>query len=173
LADRRKGADLLLEGLEAARASWPGLRLLTFGRRDLTTAIPQHALGPLESDALMAAAYSAADLFVIPSREDNLPNTVLEALACGTPAVGFPHGGIPEMVRPGETGLLARAGDARDLGEQIHALLADEARRAALAEKARELAVAEYDAAVARRRYEALYERALAEGAASSPRSRT
>ncbi|NJO00627.1 MAG: glycosyltransferase [Bacteroidia bacterium] len=54
----------------------------------------------ITDDRLLAAAYSAADLCVVPSLEDNLPNTVLEAMACETPVLGFAVGGIPEMIRP-------------------------------------------------------------------------
>jgi glycosyltransferase involved in cell wall biosynthesis len=57
------------------------------------------ALGEIGDERLMAVAYSAADLFVIPSLEDNLPNTMIEALLCGTPVVGFPTGGIPEVIK--------------------------------------------------------------------------
>ncbi len=57
----------------------------------------------------MALAYAAADAFVIPSREDNLPNVMLEALACGTPVIGFPIGGVKETVHSGRNGLLAEA----------------------------------------------------------------
>jgi glycosyltransferase involved in cell wall biosynthesis len=64
-------------------------------------------LGPIQDERLMALAYSAADVFVIPSIEDNLPNTVLESLSCGTPVVGFPIGGIPDMVQHGVNGFLA------------------------------------------------------------------
>ena len=71
---------------------------------------PVIATGPVDSDAILADIYSAADLFVIPSLEDNLPNTVLESLACGTPVVGFRSGGIAEMVDHGVTGYLAETG---------------------------------------------------------------
>ncbi|RIA10277.1 glycosyltransferase involved in cell wall biosynthesis [Flavobacteriaceae bacterium MAR_2010_72] len=63
-------------------------------------------LGAIDDDQLMAMAYSAVDVFVIPSLMDNLPNTVLESLMCGTPVIGFPVGGITDMVQPGENGLL-------------------------------------------------------------------
>jgi glycosyltransferase involved in cell wall biosynthesis len=55
----------------------------------------------------MALAYAAADAFVIPSREDNLPNVMIEALACGTPVIGFPIGGVQETIRHEVNGLLA------------------------------------------------------------------
>lgn len=64
-------------------------------------------LGPIYDERLMALAYSAADLFVIPSLMDNLPNTVLESIMCGTPVVGFPVGGIPDMIENGVNGYLA------------------------------------------------------------------
>jgi glycosyltransferase involved in cell wall biosynthesis len=53
-------------------------------------------------------AYSAADVYVIPSLMDNLPNTVLESLMCGTPVIGFPVGGITDMVEHGVNGLLSK-----------------------------------------------------------------
>jgi glycosyltransferase involved in cell wall biosynthesis len=63
-------------------------------------------LGKIYDERLMSLAYSAADVFVIPSVMDNLPNTVLESLACGTPVIGFPVGGIPEMIDNRVNGLL-------------------------------------------------------------------
>lgn len=63
-------------------------------------------LGTLEGESLMCAAYSAADVFVIPSLMDNMPNTVLESIMCGTPVIGFPVGGIPEMITNGKNGYI-------------------------------------------------------------------
>tara|TARA_R100000935_G_scaffold16940_4_gene33457 strand:- start:18221 stop:19501 length:1281 start_codon:yes stop_codon:yes gene_type:complete len=65
-------------------------------------------LGSINDERLMSVAYSAADVFVIPSLMDNLPNTVLESLMCGTPVIGFPVGGIPDMIKHGENGLLTK-----------------------------------------------------------------
>ncbi|MFN4762868.1 glycosyltransferase [Gillisia sp. Q332] len=65
-------------------------------------------LGPIYDERLMSVAYSAADVFVIPSLMDNLPNTVLESIMCGTPVIGFPVGGIPEMIIDGKNGLLTK-----------------------------------------------------------------
>lgn len=76
------------------------------------------ALGPSNKER-MREAYRAADVFVIPSTEENLPNTVLESLACGTPVAGFAIGGIPEMVKNGLNGQLADTIGAKELAQAI------------------------------------------------------
>ena len=63
-------------------------------------------LGMIKDEVKMSKVYAAADVFVIPSLMDNLPNTVVESLCCGTPVIGFPIGGIPEMIVNGKNGLL-------------------------------------------------------------------
>lgn len=114
----RKGAAALAAALrtiaqrEGARDS---IRLLSFGEPSPlfeSTGLPLHHLGYLDGDDELARAYRAADVFVLPSLEDNLPNTMLEALACGTPVAGSNIGGIPELVVDGETGRLFPANDA-------------------------------------------------------------
>ncbi len=65
-------------------------------------------LGHIADELLMSIIYSAADVFVIPSLIDNLPNTVLESIMCGTPVIGFPVGGIPDMIQDGENGYLTK-----------------------------------------------------------------
>jgi hypothetical protein len=77
--------------------------------------IPIRQFGRVRSDELLCNLYSAADLFLLPSLEDNLPNTALEAMSCGTPVGAFSSGGIPEMIIPGETGFLASTGMVNDL----------------------------------------------------------
>ncbi|WP_299060591.1 glycosyltransferase [uncultured Polaribacter sp.] len=80
-------------------------------------------LGVLKEDHLMSLAYSAADVFVIPSLMDNLPNTVLESLMCGTPVIGFPVGGIPEMIQNGVNGLITKEISVGALIETINQFL--------------------------------------------------
>ena len=72
--------------------------------------------------------FAAADVFVAPFGEDNLPNVILEALACGTPVAAFAAGGIPDAVEHEHNGFLAPAGDAAALGRGIIWVLADLAR---------------------------------------------
>jgi glycosyltransferase involved in cell wall biosynthesis len=76
-------------------------------------------LGHFSDERLMSIAYSAADAFVIPSLEDNLPNTVIESLLCGTPVIGFSVGGIVDMVQNGVNGLLCREATTEGLMEQL------------------------------------------------------
>lgn len=79
---------------------------------------------PFENDERrMVEIYRACDLFVTPSMLDNLPNTVMEAMACGTPCVGFDIGGIPEMIDDGVNGYIAKPGSAEDLASKMEAAL--------------------------------------------------
>ncbi len=104
------------------------LALVTFGRKVPEISLPERFrivhLGSLADEETIAGVYSAADLFVLPSLEDNLPNTVAESLACGTPVVSFSIGGIPEMVDHLKTGYLAKPFDIADLAEGIQWVLA-------------------------------------------------
>ena len=77
-------------------------------------------LGHLSDVNKIAKAYSAASVFVIPSLAENLPNTIMESMACGTPVVGFEVGGIPEMINHKKTGYLAKYKSAEDLAKGIY-----------------------------------------------------
>lgn len=124
-ADSRKGFNELCDALRLAASHLPDTELLVAGkaRADLQDALPLPArlLGSLGPEG-MRTAYQAADAFVIPSLEENLPNTVLESLACGTPVAGFRTGGIPEMVEDGRNGFLADTGDAQGLARAIRSI---------------------------------------------------
>jgi glycosyltransferase involved in cell wall biosynthesis len=158
-----KGLALLVEALNGL-GHLRDLLLLSVGRGQppVEVQIPHLPLGYLGNERLRSLVYSAADVFVIPSLYDNLPQTVLEATACGTPVVGFAVGGIPDMVRPGITGLLVPALDVNALRAAIRALLQDRTRRAEMAANCRRIAVAEYALEVQARRYIELYEMILA-----------
>ena len=72
----------------------------------------------------MAALYAAVDVFVTPSLQENLPNTIAESMSCGTPCVGFHVGGIPEMIHHQQDGYVARYRDSSDLAQGIRYVLA-------------------------------------------------
>ncbi|HEX2092492.1 MAG TPA: glycosyltransferase family 4 protein [Longimicrobiaceae bacterium] len=156
--NRRKGFPLLVRALEGL--NHPDLFLISIGRGSpgIPAGLPHLHFGRIGEDRLLSVVYSAADLFVIPSLQEAYGQTALEALACGTPAVGFDAGGIPDIIRPGVTGLLARTGDADALREAIAALLGAPAQRMAMAENGRRLVVEEHSLEAQARRYLALYE---------------
>ena len=108
LTERRKGGNLLVEALQML--SHRPLTLITLGSRSLrfnVEGIHLCSLGYIDNDRIKVLAYSAADLLAHPAPVDNLPHVVMEAVACGTPVVCFPTGGLPELVCRGRTGWLA------------------------------------------------------------------
>jgi glycosyltransferase involved in cell wall biosynthesis len=163
----RKGGDLLVKALESLPAALKAetvLLLLGEGGEAIAEAvgIPALNLGYVSSDRLKAIAYCAADLFILPTRADNLPLGLLESMACGTPPVSFRVGGVPELVRPGITGYLAEPGDAHDLSKGIIQLLEDRALRQALSQRCRAIALKEYPLELQVQRYLELYRQVLA-----------
>lgn len=80
--------------------------------------MPAYALDFVSPDK-MVDVYNAADLFVTPSLQENLPNTLMEAMSCGTPCVGFNIGGIPEMISHKKNGYLVNYKDTADLANGI------------------------------------------------------
>ncbi len=107
--DPRKGMRLLMEAIELLAAQHKNLHLLAVGSGKLKTAnVRCTHVGTLQNDVLMSHIFSACNLFVCPSTQDNLPNTVLEALACNVPVVGFEIGGLPDLVACELQGTLGR-----------------------------------------------------------------
>jgi glycosyltransferase involved in cell wall biosynthesis len=117
--------------------------------------------GSLDDDVSLAALYAAADVFVAPSTQENLSNTVMEALACGTPCVAFDIGGMPDMIEHRRNGYLARSFDAADLAEGMRWILEDDQRRQAFSSRARQKVLEEFAMPVVARRYLELYRRVL------------
>ncbi|WP_293667301.1 glycosyltransferase family 4 protein [uncultured Parabacteroides sp.] len=128
LSDKRKGANYLIEACSVLKQCYTDkieIVLMGNGSEELCRALPfkVNSLGYISDQATMVAAYSCADLFVIPSLEDNLPNTIMESMACGTPCVGFATGGIPEMIDHKINGYVANCMDASDLANGIQWIL--------------------------------------------------
>lgn len=113
-------------------------------------------------NADLAAWYQRASIFVAPSIWDNSPNTIYEAMACGTPVIASRVGGIPELVADGETGLLVPPGDETALADALVALLGDAPRRERMGEKARARSVAHYSVDKILNQTLSFYERILA-----------
>ena len=127
--DPRKGVDLLFESLKNLKYSLKDkkIEVVVFGQnranKPYKTRFPIQYIGHLKDDISLQAAYSAADVMVVPSRQDNLPNTAVEAQACGTPVVAFNIGGIPDIIIHKKTGYLAKAFDPKDLANGINFIL--------------------------------------------------
>ncbi len=115
-------------------------------------------LGRLHDEFSLALAYSAADVFVAPSLEDNLPNTVVESLSCGTPVVAFNIGGMPDMIEHQVNGYLSEPEDADSLASGIKWVLEDNDRTFKLREASREKALKEYTLEVQAGRYKSLFD---------------
>jgi glycosyltransferase involved in cell wall biosynthesis len=158
VTNRRKGLDLLLAALDSL-GDRQDIQLLTVGSGECIapTDFYHCHIGQVNSDRILSTIYSAADVFVIPSRQEGFGQTALEALACGTPVVAFRVGGIPDMVRPGLTGLLAEPENVRELRDCIAKLLADPSLRTEMAANCRSVAKEEYSLELQARRYRDLY----------------
>lgn len=126
-ADSRKGFDLLRQATAKLVTMVPNLEICVFGERQPKVnpfpGLSVHYLGHLQDEISLITLYSAADVFVLPSRQDNLPNTGIEAMACGTPVVGFNVGGLPDIVQHLQTGYLAQAFDPSELADGVAEVL--------------------------------------------------
>ena len=108
LGNELKGFGLVAAAAQQLAAHYPGrFELITFGRGapDLP-GVPHRHMGYLRDDAELARLYAACDAYVLPSLVDNLPNMLIESIACGTPCVTFDVGGCPDVVRDGQTGFV-------------------------------------------------------------------
>lgn len=160
-SDPRKGSDLLLGALDRLAKVGAKLELVIFGQRSpkdpTSLGFPVHYMGHIHDEVALAMLYAAADVFVLPSRQDNLPNTGVEAQASGRPVVAFDIGGLKDIVRHRDTGYLARPFDVDDLAEGISWVLDGEERFQALSTAAASLAAVKYAGTKVAERYVALY----------------
>jgi len=125
LSNPRKGVNQLMAALRRLQRRVDTRVLLVGEAGPMDAPLPLTVAGRLTSQSAIVQAYRAADVFVIPSLQDNLPNTVLEAMACGVPVVGFDVGGVGDMIVDGETGRLVDPGDIEGLASVLDELLDD------------------------------------------------
>jgi glycosyltransferase involved in cell wall biosynthesis len=177
--DRPKGIDILLEGWRTISERDGASVLLVVGegpeRSTLERWARSHSLANVRflgqrndvRDLLWAA-----DLAVMPSRHEAMPMAALEALACGVPLVGSRVGGIAEIIREGENGLLVPVGDVRSLAHAIEAVLSDESRRHSLSTGASRL-IEPYGLVRFAASLERTYRDVIAGGDAALPRAKS
>lgn len=156
IGDVRKGLHYLLEALEKVESE--DMILVTTGQGDVKNIdLIHYELGFFTDDSQIAMAYNCADIFVIPSLEDNLPNTVLESMACGTPIIGFEVGGIKDMIKNEENGYLVEIKNSDQLAEKITYLLKNNSLRKQMSKNARKMAENHYQLNIQAQKYIDLY----------------
>lgn len=168
ITDKRKGIDYLVEACRLLARQKPELRqtmgVVLFGNNSnveqVSTLLPfrTYGLGYIRDEHRLVDIYNAVDLYVTPSLEDNLPNMIMEAMACGTPCVGFNTGGIPEMIDHLHNGYVARYQSAEDLANGICWTL-NEGDYQSLSEQAVRKVAARYAEPVVARQFIELYNR--------------
>ena len=147
MTDYRKGSDLLLKALQILRCQLDEspitqLELVVFGQdkpdnQKVDLGFPIHFVGHLNDDHSLRALYAAADVMVVPSRQEAFGQTASEAQACGTPVVAFQSGGLTDIVDDKITGALAKPFDPASLAEAILWVLENPQRRYLLGKSAR------------------------------------
>lgn len=160
VTDPRKGMPFLIQALNGMKEK---PFLLTWGRSvpKGLEGLPQLHLGNIDSEHLMAMAYNASDVFVMPSQEEAFGQTALEAIACGTPVAAFNAGGIPETIRHEETGLRCPVGDSEALRCNIERLLCDKQLWRLCSENGPQVARSEFSYELSARNYILLYQSLL------------
>ncbi len=163
--DKRKGIQHLIPAIKILEdyGIYEYAELLIFGatkpKEDIGTKFNTNYLGFINDDITLSIIYSAADVFVMPSIQDNFPNTVLESLSCGTPVVSFGIGGNPDMIEHKINGYLAKPFEPADLAEGIrYVLSSDEKTIYSLNSKARQKVEDEYNAERISKMYLGLFE---------------
>lgn len=163
--DPRKGFDLLLGALRQLAKPERALGVV-FGQCEPVdpprVGLPLRWMGQIDDDEVLAMLYSAADVMVVPSRQDNLPQTASEAQACGIPVVAFDATGLSDVVEHGATGYLADPFEPAALARGIAWVLEDDVRREQLGGAARERAERLWAPKVVARQYLRAYECAMA-----------
>jgi glycosyltransferase involved in cell wall biosynthesis len=140
-----KGWDLLQPALAEVAKRLSSARAIIFGQGEPknppSLGMPLHWMGHLHDDATLTLLYSASDVVVIPSRQENLPQLGTEAHACGRPVVAFNSTGLRDVVEHGVTGYLAEPYSILDLAKGLEWVLDNEERQTRLAAQARQRAV--------------------------------
>jgi glycosyltransferase involved in cell wall biosynthesis len=160
----RKGYRFLREALTiiAKQYQQDDIILGTFGKVpdgfDFGISYRVVKFGLVADTAALVSIYSAADVYVLPTLSDNLPNTLIEALACGIPLVSFKSGGVPEIIRHKETGWCAAPGNSKDLAEGIHWVISESGPWEQVSKRCRDSACTQYNQEYSAQAYGDIYD---------------
>ena len=164
VTNKIKGIDYLCEAIRMLVEKNPALgneiAIVAVGKESeaLAGALPVdvYPMGYITNEHRMIKTYNACDLFLIPTLQDNLPNTIMESMACGVPCIGFDIGGLPQMIDHLENGYIARYKDSADFARGIEWALSQTDTRA-LGEKARTKVMASFSETAVAKLYTKLY----------------
>jgi glycosyltransferase involved in cell wall biosynthesis len=160
-ADPRKGFKELSQALTYLPAEY---ELVVFGSSQPKTAQGfkqrTHYLGQMHDNITLRLLYSAADVMIVPSLQENLSNAIMESLACGTPVVAFAIGGNSDMIDHHHNGYLAKPYEPQDLAAGIRWVL-ETADAAQLSNNARQTVLSRFDSDLMANRYIGLYQKIL------------
>lgn len=164
--DKRKGFDLLQKALSSLTIESSKLALLVLGNSGnnenvISNKYETHYLGHLHDDLSIKIAYNAADLIILPSRQDNLPNMALEGMSCGVPVAGFNVCGIPDIIEHRTNGWLAAPFDSEELARGMEWILNDDLIHKKLSKQAREKALNSYSYSTISEKFFALYSKII------------
>ena len=163
--DPNKGFDHLVEAMQQVQREVPDVQAVVFGsdKIDADFPYPVHFMGRVSDNTVLRRIYSAADVFVLPSRREVLGYTGVEAMSCGVPVVAFETSGLTDLVPNRQIGYLAQPFEAEDLARGVVSVLnnrgTDEGR--AMSAAARRHAVDTFSEPVVARQYQALYEQVV------------
>ncbi len=149
--DPRKGADLLLDVLKSLKVKRELIQIVIFGKKNKFQNIFKNSnfevlnLGKINSDKRIATIYSAADIFIIPSRIESFGQTAAEAQSCGTPVIGFNIGGLKDIIKNNKNGILIDPFNSKEMALAIENLLKKEEKLFKLSKASRENAIDNFD----------------------------
>ncbi|MDR1115768.1 MAG: glycosyltransferase family 4 protein [Tannerella sp.] len=163
ITDKRKGIDYLIKAMKHIQRE-TDVELVIFGQTKQNMEplfpFPVHYAGYIKNEQDMSSLYNAVDIYVTSSLEENLPNTIMESMACGTPCVGFNIGGIPDMIDHKQNGYVAEYKNPDDLAAGIQWLLR-ESDYEEVSKNARKKVEGNYREDIVAGKYIALYENLL------------
>ena len=164
ITDKRKGIDYLVSACKQIASSYPDfskeLGVVVFGNQAEQYAslfpFPIYPMNYVSNEKELVDIYNAVDLYVTPSLQDNLPNTIVEAMACGIPCIGFNVGGIPQMIDHLHNDYVAEYQSSKALANGIHWALT-EGEYESLSEEACRKAVSSYSESTIAKKYVEIY----------------
>ena len=161
-SDKRKGFDLLFDAITKMHNSHKDeTELIIFGTSQPENppdfGLPVHYMGNIHDDTSLALLYSAADVMVVPSRQEAFGQTASESLSCGTPVVAFRTTGLIDIVDHLKDGYLAEPFNTMDLANGIIWVITDSQRQKKMSVNARRKAETAFSMPVVAMQYESIY----------------